>query len=99
VERERIPAGTPVVMTMHRAKGTEFSRVLLFGISEASIPKAQRAYEFDPEAHAEAILRERALLYVAATRARDTLAISWSGRASRLLPAAPAVGAHRSAER
>lgn len=90
VERERIPAGSPVVMTMHRAKGTEFSRVLLLGISEASIPKAHRAYEFDPEAHAEAILRERALLYVAATRARDALAISWSGKASRLLPAAPA---------
>ncbi|WP_432560413.1 3'-5' exonuclease [Granulicoccus sp. GXG6511] len=86
VERERVPAGTPVVMTMHRAKGTEFSRVLLFGISEASIPKAQRAYEFDPEAHAEAILRERALLYVAATRARDALAVSWSGQASSLLP-------------
>lgn len=95
VERERIPAGTPVVMTMHRAKGTEFARVLLFGVSEASIPKAHQAYAFDPDAHAEAILRERALLYVAATRARDALAISWSGRASRLLPAAQAVDAHR----
>ncbi|MDO5498285.1 MAG: 3'-5' exonuclease, partial [Propionibacteriaceae bacterium] len=87
VERERVPAGTPVVMTMHRAKGTEFSRVLLFGVSEASIPKAHRAYAFDPDAHADALLRERALLYVAATRARDALAVSWSGQASTLLPA------------
>lgn len=86
VDRERVPAGTPVVMTMHRAKGTEFSRVLLFGISDASIPKSQQAYDFDPDARAEAILRERALLYVAATRARDALAISWSGAASSLLP-------------
>ncbi|WP_425307412.1 3'-5' exonuclease [Ammonicoccus fulvus] len=83
---DRIPAGAPVVMTMHRAKGTEFSRVLLFGISEASIPKSHNAYAFDPDAQAEAVLRERALLYVAATRARDALAVSWSGAASSLLP-------------
>ena len=86
VERERVPAGRPVVLTMHRAKGTEFSRVLLFGVSETSIPKPPRAYDFDPAARAEAVLRERALLYVAATRARDALAVSWSGQASSLLP-------------
>ena len=86
---DRIPAGAPVVMTMHRAKGTEFSRVLLFGISEASIPKSHNAYAFDPDAQAEAVLRERALLYVAATRARDALAVSWSGSASSLLPVLP----------
>nr|WP_103063748.1 hypothetical protein [Actinomyces qiguomingii] len=31
------------------------------------------------------LVRERSLLYVAATRARDQLAISWSGQASPLL--------------
>lgn len=35
-----------------------------------------------------ALLRERSLLYVAATRARDELALSWSGDPSQLLPAA-----------
>lgn len=37
VDRGAIKPGQPVVMTMHRAKGTEFSRVLLFGVSEGSI--------------------------------------------------------------
>jgi ATP-dependent exoDNAse (exonuclease V) beta subunit len=35
--------------------------------------------------HADAILRERSLLYVAATRARDGLVVSWSGKPSELL--------------
>ena len=38
VDREAIKPGQPVVMTMHRAKGTEFSKVLLFGISADSDP-------------------------------------------------------------
>jgi superfamily I DNA/RNA helicase len=33
------------------------------------------------------MLRERSLLYVAATRARDELALSWSGERSQLLSA------------
>jgi superfamily I DNA/RNA helicase len=38
---------------------------------------------------ADGELRERSLLYVAATRARDESAISWNGRRSDLLPAPP----------
>lgn len=38
VDREHIKPGRPVAMTMHRAKGTEFSRVLLFGIDQGAIP-------------------------------------------------------------
>jgi superfamily I DNA/RNA helicase len=34
----------------------------------------------------DAILRERSLLYVATTRARDQLACTWSGLRSPLLP-------------
>ncbi|MBK9696761.1 MAG: hypothetical protein IPO80_04975 [Propionibacteriaceae bacterium] len=43
VDRGSIKAGQPVVMTMHRAKGTEFSKVLLFGVNEGSIPGPARA--------------------------------------------------------
>lgn len=79
--------GSVLVMTMHRSKGMEFKRVVLFGVSSdesgwgygpSSLPEAERA---DGE------LRERSLLYVAATRARDELAILWNGRRSDLLPA------------
>jgi hypothetical protein len=92
VDREHIKPGQPVTMTMHRAKGTEFSKVLLFGINEGAIPRKLSDEDYAEDAKADAQLRERSLLYVAATRARDELALSWSGQASPLLakPAARA---------
>ena len=88
VDREHIKPGQPVTMTMHRAKGTEFSKVLLFGIDQGAIPRPLRDEQYAEDAWADALLRERSLLYVAATRARDELALSWSGDPSQLLPAA-----------
>ncbi|MBI9114979.1 3'-5' exonuclease [Sanguibacter suaedae] len=85
VDREEIKGGMPVVMTMHRSKGTEFSRVLLFGMSESSIPAGLRSEKYSESSWNDAILRERSLLYVASTRARDELAVSWSGVTSPLL--------------
>lgn len=86
IDKEEVRPGAPVVMTMHRAKGTEFSRVLLFEISEKSIPMAVKNYQWSEEQMQDALLRERSLLYVAATRARDQLVVMWSGEASELLP-------------
>jgi superfamily I DNA/RNA helicase len=88
VDREHIKPGQPVAMTMHRAKGTEFSKVLLFGVDQGAIPRPLRDEQYAEDAWADALLRERSLLYVAATRARDELALSWSGDPSQLLPAA-----------
>lgn len=34
---------------------------------------------------ADALLRERALVYVASTRARDVLAVTWNGKVSSLI--------------
>jgi len=90
IDRGTIKPGQPVVMTMHRAKGTEFSKVLLFSVNDGSIPGRSPEENYSPDAAAEALLRERSLLYVAATRARDELAISWSGQASTLLNGSPA---------
>ncbi|RAX21507.1 hypothetical protein DRB06_05995 [Actinomyces sp. Z5] len=50
-----------------------------------AIPRSLREQEYSEADHDDALLRERSLLYVAATRARDQLAISWSGQASPLL--------------
>jgi len=86
VDREHIKPGQPVVMTMHRAKGTEFSKILLFGIDQGAIPRPLRDEQYAEDAWADALLRERSLLYVAATRARDELALLWSGDPSQLLP-------------
>lgn len=81
-----VKAGEPVVLTMHRAKGTEFAKVLLFGVSEGSVPIGLSEYDFDEAEYADALLRERSLLYVAASRARDELVVTYSGSPSSLLP-------------
>lgn len=86
VDRDQVRPGLPVVMTMHRAKGTEFSRVLLFGLDKGAIPRPLRGEQYAEDASTDALLRERSLLYVAATRARDELALSWTGSPSQLLP-------------
>lgn len=88
VDREHIKPGQPVVMTMHRAKGTEFSKVLLFGLADGSVPAALRDQRYSEDAWEDALLRERSLVYVAATRARDELAVTYSGKPSTLVPRA-----------
>lgn len=90
VDRDSIGRrGTPQVMTMHRSKGMEFAKVILVGVSDSNLP---RHYIVDalPEGDREdALQRERSLLYVAATRARDELVVMWVGQPSELLPASP----------
>ncbi|WP_458779328.1 3'-5' exonuclease [Arthrobacter sp. D3-16] len=78
-------SSVPSVMTMHRSKGMEFTRVVLFGMSDQSMPAAYQLQNLAPAEQADALLRERSLLYVAATRARDGLVVSWSGKPSELL--------------
>ena len=87
VDREAAGRGRPVVMTMHRAKGLEFRKVLLFDVSKNAIPRPLRDQQYSDADSDDALLRERSLLYVAATRARDQLAFSWSGEASPLITA------------
>lgn len=78
------------VATMHRAKGTEFARVIVARLSDVSVPE-HWILEQSPEGdHADILQRERLLLYVAATRARDHLMLTWSGAPSRFLPAVSA---------
>jgi len=59
------------VMTRHRAKGMEFFAVAMVGLGEdAKFPGADE----DDDG-----LRARSLVYVAATRARDALLVTWVG--------------------
>lgn len=73
------------VLTMHRAKGMEFAKVILAGVDDAHVPAKSVLNDAPEEERGEAELRERSLLYVAASRARDQLVVTWSGRASTLL--------------
>lgn len=78
-------SGHVQVLTMHRSKGMEFSRVVLAGIDDTHVPSAATLRSVPEEEQAEALLRERSLLYVAASRARDALVVTWSGKKSELL--------------
>jgi superfamily I DNA/RNA helicase len=73
------------VLTMHRSKGMEFSRVVLAGIDDSHVPSAATLRAVPEDEQAEALLRERSLLYVAASRARDELVVTWSGKRSGLI--------------
>ncbi|MFF2371645.1 3'-5' exonuclease [Agromyces sp. NPDC058110] len=75
----------PVALTMHTAKGMEFNRVVLFDVSDGVMPAAHALQKLPPEEHEDALLRERSLLYVAASRARDVLVVTWKGEPSPLL--------------
>lgn len=74
------------VMTMHNAKGMEFTNVILTDMSAGVFPKTSRFNSLAQAEQYDALLRERALLYVAASRARDQLMIVVTGEPSELLP-------------
>ncbi|ROT31784.1 UvrD-helicase domain-containing protein [Micromonospora sp. HM5-17] len=75
--------------TMHAMKGLEFRCVAVLGVTASAVPfgKEVTPAEVDPIQHATDLLRERCVLFVACTRAREALHISWSGAPSPFLPA------------
>ncbi len=79
--------GGVTLATMHRAKGLEYKAVFIVGVSDTLIPEGQ-AYRHltDPVAREEALQREKQLLYVSITRARDEVYLTWADRRSRFLP-------------
>ncbi len=73
--------------TMFRFKGLEYQHVIIAGASDGLVPRAavERLRTNDPGRYAREIQRTRSLLFVAATRARDSLTISWHGAPSPFL--------------
>ncbi|MET9693013.1 UvrD-helicase domain-containing protein [Streptomyces sp. NPDC006514] len=73
--------------TMHRMKGLEFRCVAVAGVSESVVPlvSALTPVEVDAQQHREDRLSELSLLFVACTRAREALRISWNGAPSPFL--------------
>ncbi len=72
-------------MTMHRAEGIEFSRVLVFGVDEGLVPAECLLKDLPEAERADAVKRRRSLLYVAATRDRDEFRVTTGGRPSPFL--------------
>ncbi|MDW8804198.1 AAA family ATPase [Streptomyces scabiei] len=73
--------------TMHAMKGLEFRCVAVLGVTASAVPFAREVTpaSVDVLQHDSDLLRERCLLFVACTRAREALAVSWSGVGSPFL--------------
>ncbi|WP_406407717.1 UvrD-helicase domain-containing protein [Streptomyces sp. NBC_01643] len=81
-------AGGVRLATMHAMKGLEFRCVAVVGVTAGAVPFAREITpaEVDRLQHESDMLRERCVLFVACTRAREALHVSWSGAASPFLP-------------
>jgi len=80
--------------TMHRVKGLEFPVMILAGVNSNVMPLRIAAIEGNPTAKKEHEDRERSLLFVAATRARDQLIVTSWGKPSPFLSFAKTPLAH-----
>ncbi|WP_331449190.1 UvrD-helicase domain-containing protein [Streptomyces prasinus] len=74
--------------TMHAMKGLEFRCVAVLGVTAGAVPFGREVTPASVDAlqHESDLLRERCLLFVACTRAREALAVSWGGAGSPFLP-------------
>ncbi|MCO7191822.1 UvrD-helicase domain-containing protein [Pseudonocardia sp. McavD-2-B] len=83
-----VPAEAVRIGTMHGMKGLEFRCVAVAdaGAAHLPLPVAVTDAAEDPVRHALDVQQERCLLFVACTRARERLRVSWSGTRSPLLP-------------
>ncbi|WP_405683946.1 UvrD-helicase domain-containing protein [Streptomyces sp. NBC_00057] len=73
--------------TMHRMKGLEFRCVAVAGTNDGTVPLASALTppEVDAQQHRDDLLGELNLLFVACTRAREALRVSWHGAPSPFL--------------
>jgi hypothetical protein len=77
------------VGTMHRMKGLEFRCMCVAGVSAKLIPAANAVtpIDDDKQTHQQDLERERCLLFVASTRAREKLLVTWHAEPSPFLTA------------
>lgn len=74
------------ISTMHRVKGLEFDHVVICAVNEGIIPLSTLIQSAqDPVTRREFEIAERSLLFVAATRARQTLTLTSFDRQSTFL--------------
>ena len=81
-ERGSDAARAVALLTIHAAKGLEWDHVVLLGAREGGLPN-EHALRAGPDAQKALLEEERRLLYVAVTRARKTLLVSWPERGER----------------
>jgi superfamily I DNA/RNA helicase len=81
-----VPDGAVNIGTLHAAKGLEYRAVALAGCDAGILPNRAALMSAEEGAErAEAEARERHLLYVGCTRARETLIITYGNTPSSFL--------------
>ncbi|MFF3623938.1 UvrD-helicase domain-containing protein [Streptomyces sp. NPDC002467] len=86
-------AGTIHVGTMPRFKGLEYQRLVIVGANDRLVPRMEAIERYsteDPARYRRELRKARSMLFVAATRARDALAITWHGAPSPFLASSTA---------
>jgi superfamily I DNA/RNA helicase len=90
VEQDEPRRSAVRLATLHRIKGLEFPVVILAGASGDILPyPSPELGSEDPIVRGQALLRERCLLYVATSRARDELYVFCHGTPTPLLSISP----------
>lgn len=85
-DEETIPDATVPIGTMHRAKGLEFKAVAVVGCDKGVLPNQLALRDLEDPADIESVKeQERSLLYVACSRARERLRVSFAGEPSEFL--------------
>lgn len=77
-ERIDIQPNKLPIITMHLAKGLEFRAVMIIACDEKIVPQYDMLGTYEPVEIEAVQASERQLLYVACTRARDELVLSYS---------------------
>lgn len=72
------------IATMHRVKGLEFDAVIIAGASNKNFSSVRTPDE-DSMIHEDSTIAERSLLYVAMTRAKKEVLVTWNGELTPLL--------------
>lgn len=73
------------IATMHRVKGLEFEHVIIAGVNQGVVPLSKAIAADNPLEQAESETRELSLLYVATTRAKQSVLMTSSGTPSSFL--------------
>ncbi|MFF8590859.1 UvrD-helicase domain-containing protein [Streptomyces sp. NPDC015220] len=76
------------VGTMSRFKGLEYQRLAIVGANDRLVPRMEAIGRYrteDPARYRRELRKARSMLFVAATRARDALTITWHGDPSPFL--------------
>ncbi|MFD9478315.1 UvrD-helicase domain-containing protein [Streptomyces nojiriensis] len=73
--------------TMFRFKGLEYQRMIIAGVADGLVPRetVSRFRTTDPVRYRHEMQRARSLLFVAVTRARDSMDVFWHGTPSPFL--------------